>query len=188
MSSSRINYVKNLFSKYAEYLQTDLANSLSNNNKYYRNVDVIVVLKDIFNIFFQSDEILKKKEDKLDSMFKILDNVIKGYSSINKIELDIEKFKKCDDSLISKILEDEHLIKLIANFVKANRLFRNFFNGEYIEQKILKKFSNGTATYDCYLFVCPSCLSLPSTYILFNYYIIQLYNFHLLISSIYSLE
>lgn len=62
MSFSKISYVKKLFSIYVEYLQIDLTNSLLNSNSCYRNIDIIIILKDVFNMLYLSDEILEKKE------------------------------------------------------------------------------------------------------------------------------
>ncbi|AJC92522.1 hypothetical protein CSUB8523_1009 [Campylobacter subantarcticus LMG 24377] len=158
MSFSKISYVKKLFSIYVKYLQIDLTNSLLNSNSCYRNIDIIIILKDVFNMLYQSDEILEKKKDKIDNLLKEIRKLIEEYDSlkeIKKADLDFQKIEICDDKLIADILEDEELIELNAHFMKANRIFRNYFNGKYIEEKVLEKFSNKSQTYECYLFIQP---------------------------------
>ncbi|EGK8127711.1 hypothetical protein IO380_000962 [Campylobacter lari] len=158
MSFSKISYVKKLFSIYVKYLQVDLTNSLLNSNSCYRNIDIIITLKDVFNMLYQSDEILEKKKDKIDNLLKEIRELIEEYDSlkeIKKADLDFQKIEICDDKLITDILEDEELVELNAHFMKANRIFRNYFNGKYIEEKVLEKFSNKSQTYECYLFIQP---------------------------------
>ena len=154
MSFSKINCAKKLFSAYIEYLQIDLANSLLNNNACYRNIDIIIVLKDIFLLLQQSETILEMRKEKIDTMFEKLDDVIKKYSVSKTFELELQRIEKCDDKLFINLLENKELIKIVAIFLRANIIFRNYFNGNYIEKKILEKFSN-SSNYNAYLFVQP---------------------------------
>ncbi|EAJ6073410.1 hypothetical protein ACMXFZ_001201 [Campylobacter jejuni] len=154
MSFSKISCVKKLFSAYIKYLQIDLANSLLNDNVYYRNIEIIIILKDIFLLLQQSEEVLKKKKEKIDKMFEILDSVIEKYNDSNKVKLEPQRIDSCDDELFVNLLENEEFVKLLAIFSSANRIFRNFFNGIYIEKEILQKFSK-RLNYQGYLFVQP---------------------------------
>ncbi|MBX2237736.1 hypothetical protein I8968_04180 [Campylobacter jejuni] len=158
MSFSKISYVKKLFSIYVEYLQIDLTNSLLNSNSCYRNIDIIIILKDVFNMLYLSDEILEKKKDKIDNLLEEIRKLIEEYDSLKKTEkadLDFQNIEICDDKVITHILKDKELIRLNAHFMKANMIFRNYFNGKYIEEKVLEKFSNKSQTYECYLFIQP---------------------------------
>ncbi|EHZ1402821.1 hypothetical protein K5J04_000464, partial [Campylobacter coli] len=86
MSFSKISYVKKLFSIYVEYLQIDLTNSLLNSNSCYRNIDIIIILKDVFNMLYLSDEILEKKKDKIDNLLEEIRKLIEEYDSLKKTE------------------------------------------------------------------------------------------------------
>ncbi|EDP4466087.1 hypothetical protein FW433_09020, partial [Campylobacter jejuni] len=122
MSFSKISCVKKLFSAYIKYLQIDLANSLLNDNVYYRNIEIIIILKDIFLLLQQSEEVLKKKKEKIDKMFEILDSVIEKYNDSNKVKLEPQRIDSCDDELFVNLLENEEFVKLLAIFSSANRI------------------------------------------------------------------